>query len=377
MNKLVSFMLLFFFITGSFATVCSSVSAEETAENSWNTKNPMRQPRTSLGVIAVDGKIYAIGGSIVTDIVHREVVGTNECYDPVTNTWITLAPMPTPRSNFAITAYQGKIYCIDDRLTEVYDIATDSWSTKAAMRFEGGRLYAHTVDGKIFVLNTNDFRLYMYDPVVDSWTEKTSIPASIATRAYVIVSTVLDDKIMVIGPFYIRNSNGWTAMENKVVVYDPKLDVWTEIYSAPATDEMFFYDVAAGVTTGLYAPKKLYIFQETETIVYDPINNTWHTAESMPTARRQFGVAVVDDVLYVIGGHTTRYEVDPDLSPIPVLRTEDSSVNEQYVPMGYQGTLPSDTQTPLNNAIIIAVAVILTVSIVATVGLFVYFKKRR
>jgi len=56
----------------------------------------------------------------------------------VFDTWVTLEPMPTPRSGFAIAVCQGKIYCmggtpqIEDGMkprcdvTEVYDIVTNS-----------------------------------------------------------------------------------------------------------------------------------------------------------------------------------------------------------------------------------------------------------
>ncbi|MEM3441789.1 MAG: kelch repeat-containing protein, partial [Candidatus Bathyarchaeia archaeon] len=36
--------------------------------------------------------------------------------------------------------------------------------------------------------------------------------------------------------------------------------------------------------------------------VYDPDTDTWTTATFMPTIRSDFGIAVVNDVLYVIGG---------------------------------------------------------------------------
>ncbi|MCL1970209.1 MAG: hypothetical protein FWF66_01940 [Candidatus Bathyarchaeota archaeon] len=54
----------------------SSVSASELVENSWNTKAPLSQARASLGVVAVDGKIYAIGGYAVHDVsLYSGVVG--------------------------------------------------------------------------------------------------------------------------------------------------------------------------------------------------------------------------------------------------------------------------------------------------------------
>jgi hypothetical protein len=239
----------FFFINGSFAAVFNPVSASESAETSWTSMSPMSQARSGLGVVVVEGKIYAIGP-----------VTTNEMYDPVSDTWITLKPMPTPRSNFAIAVYQNKIYCIDHELNEVYDIATNSWSSKSppsALPSTGAPLQANVVDGKLFLIanvgqsgrygydiDTNSSILYdfftdlkiektglwlfMYDPVTDSWTEKTGVTKNfdplVSNDAYEFVSTVVDDKIIVIGSFYGGGSTYHPSMDNKVLVYDPKVD---------------------------------------------------------------------------------------------------------------------------------------------------------
>ncbi|MDR2699909.1 MAG: hypothetical protein LBC12_03750 [Nitrososphaerota archaeon] len=138
MNKIASFLLIPFFINGLFATAFSPVSASDLtsasdlADESWSTKMPMNQARAGLGVVAVDGKIYAIGGQA-----DDGFVGTNERYDPKTGKWVNLKPMPTQRVDFAIAAYRGKIYCIGGESregvysgVEVYDVATDSWSAK-------------------------------------------------------------------------------------------------------------------------------------------------------------------------------------------------------------------------------------------------------
>jgi N-acetylneuraminic acid mutarotase len=187
MNKIVAFMLIFFFISGSVIAVLNPVSATALVENSWNTKTPLTYTRSGLGVVAVDDKIYAIGGDA-----NYEAVGINERYDPKTNIWTTLEPMPTPRRNFAIAAYQCKIYCIDgystngsrhnifDSLNEVYDPVTNSWSTKAPFPDSYSSIYgenyqAYVVDGKNFVKH-HDI-LYLYDQNADLWITKTSAPS--------------------------------------------------------------------------------------------------------------------------------------------------------------------------------------------------------
>jgi len=334
-----------------------------------------------LGVVAVDGKIYAIGGTTELGYEPSSVVGTNECYDPGSDMWTTLEPMPTPRTNFAIATYEGKIYCIGGytaeqvppyspiSVIEVYDIATNSWSTKTSMPVEGA-MYACVVNGNFFVMTKYD--LFMYDPVEDFWTQKTFMPQKISISPSSephSVSVVVDDKIVVTGYFEGIHS------EPKTRIYDPATDVWSE-GSAPAKPYWFNLN-CAGVTTGVYAPQSVYVLggtsegiTELSNQVYDPVGDTWAFAKDMSAYRCQFGVVVINDILYVVGGHYTDGVV--------------VSTNEQYIPMGYNGTLslvtsPSvipETSNLSSSIYLIAAILVIIVGTLGT-GLFFYSKKSK
>jgi hypothetical protein len=92
---------------------------------------------------------------------------------------------------------------------------------------------------------------------------------------------------------------------------------------------------AAAATEGFMAPPRLYLIgglffnSFIDTVqVYNAGNNSWGTGASMPTARAYLGVAVLNDVLYAIGGFDG---------------TNWLSTVEQYVPIGY-GTAPPQIQ---------------------------------
>jgi len=385
MNKIIPFMLLFFFISATFATAFTSVSASELVEDSWNTMAPMNHARAHLGVVAVDSKIYAIGGSLAVVPILNDgtlnasiYMATNECYDPKTNTWITLTSMPTPRYDFAIAAYEGKIYCIGGygytekgltysplTVNEAYDIATDSWSTKAAIPFSGGRTEAQVVDGKIFVIDEDLNTLFMYDPVTDLWITKTSMP----NRGAGLALDVVEGKIIVTGKFYSNRESG-VSRDLKVWIYTPEVDTWREGTAGYRTTDSF----AAGATTGLYASQKFYVFcgdgATKATFVYDPVDDVWSTVKARPAGRWSFGVAVVDDVFYVIGGFTEGF-TDKNPGPSPP-----SSLNEQYVPLGYQGALSSDPGSLLDNLVLVGVVVV-AVAAVAVAGTLLFFFKNK
>ncbi|MCW4045091.1 MAG: hypothetical protein NWE94_06200 [Candidatus Bathyarchaeota archaeon] len=191
MGKSAALLLVLVLLAASCTGVVKPVWVFANAvEDSWVSKAPMQEARGGLGVAAVDGKIYAIGGSIASgsDTLTGGFVGTNEEYNPETDTWTFKKSMPTPRRSFAIAAYQNKIYCIGGTTgyssdtgyahtsaNEVYDPATDAWETKAAMPTARSAVAAHVVDGKIYLIggDPNGLLNEVYDPATDTWETKT------------------------------------------------------------------------------------------------------------------------------------------------------------------------------------------------------------
>lgn len=76
------------------------------ASGQWTELPPLPTPRDHLGVAALEGKVYAVGGR------NRQsfTLGTLEALDPATGKWETLAPMPTGRSGHAAAAVGGCLY---------------------------------------------------------------------------------------------------------------------------------------------------------------------------------------------------------------------------------------------------------------------------
>ncbi len=346
-----AFMLLLSF---SLILLTLHVPFVGATEDSWVTKAPMQQARSGLGVAAVNGKIYAIGGTTASgfapsmpgqwvlggNIDSDEVVGTNEEYDPETDTWIYKASLPTPRITFAIAVYHNKIYCIGGKtadgytgINEVYDPATDTWETKTSMPVTRSWLTANVVDGKLFVIDY--LGTYVYDLDANSWVTKTPMPSS-AFDSY--ASTVFDNKIYFIGSL----SEDQHYELNKI--YDTETDTWSYGSSPPTS----VGGGAAAATTGELASKLIYVLGEPgglrqgETLtfvrVYDPKNDSWSLGADAPTSRYNFGVAAVNDTFYVVGGHTHSY-LPGNFAP--------SAANEQYTPIGYIPEFPSWIILPL------------------------------
>jgi N-acetylneuraminic acid mutarotase len=63
--------------------------------NSWERKAPMPKPRAGINGIAARGCFYVFGGE-GNDAVPSGVFAEMEAYDPKTDRWTALTPLPTP-----------------------------------------------------------------------------------------------------------------------------------------------------------------------------------------------------------------------------------------------------------------------------------------
>jgi N-acetylneuraminic acid mutarotase len=177
------------------------------ANDTWKALAPLPTKRGSPVATVVNGKIYVIGGATTNEgskeagmhpaRPHR-VVGTNEVYDPATNTWEKRRDMPTPRNHAAIGAVNGKIYVIGGRhgnafigrasntdVVEGYDPATDQWGPLLTrMPTPRSALAWGTYKGKIYVAGGElqnarmaaAFRaVEAYDPATNSWSTLPSL----------------------------------------------------------------------------------------------------------------------------------------------------------------------------------------------------------
>lgn len=309
------------------------------ADDFWTTLEPMPTAESGLGAAVVDGKIFVMGRKV------------NYVYDPATDSWETREePMPTPRGASAIAVYQNKIFVIGGFLAdgsssnanEVYDPLTDTWETREPMPTNRAQLEANVVNGEIYLMGgrTGDQKTTValnevYDPATDSWTTKETLPYPVVQYA----SAVVNGKIHIIGGQNEFHDPGDPLNTDHNQIYDPETDSWS--LGAPLPTVV--WNAAAGATTGINAPKRIYVIGGTPdgglegtdiTQVYDPENDVWTYGASMPTSRAWLAVAVVDDLLYAMGG-------TPGLMLHPV------KANEQYTPVGYIPEFPSWIILPL------------------------------
>jgi len=219
--------------------------------NTWTRKDDMPTPRgwMSPSSAVVDGKIYVIGGGASWDEADC-CKPTVEEYDPSTDTRTRKADMPTGRDSLATVAVDGKIYAIggllswDDllglRTVEEYDPATDTWTRKADMPFGVWGLCASVVSGKIYAIGGRP-RLQAipivqeYDPATDTWTRKADMPIGTSQMG----SVVLGNKIVVMGGWLWSANQPYTTLQ----IYDTETDTWTIEADLPFKRAVFSAEV--------------------------------------------------------------------------------------------------------------------------------------
>ena len=347
MSKSIAFLLGLALLIAFLMTAGPGFSSNLATENSWVPRASMQGARGSIGTVAVNGKIYAIGGSN----------GTVEEYDPATDTWTFKKPMPTPRISFSIAAFENRIYCIGGYLNnrsitgvnEVYDPATDTWMTKAAMPTPRLGLQANVAAGRIYLIggylppDTPGSRITAvsvneaYDPETNSWTAMSPLPYSLDP----VASAVIDNVIFVFGGLY--EGSVYASLN---LIYEAETDAWSEGPTPPSAVEAG----EAAATTGVNASKRIYVLVRDysqralplgtpeqlriQLRVYDPRSETWTEGAALPTYRLAFGFAVLDDLLYAVGGHNILLNstIPHDWASQYFL---EYATNERYTPFDY------------------------------------------
>jgi N-acetylneuraminic acid mutarotase len=144
----------------TYALNLSSLSA------GWVRKADLPNPRNHVAAAAIDGKFYVVGGQHSQE--ENQAAQTEvDVYDPATNKWTKLAPMPTYAGRSHITsatfAYNGKIITVGGetgfgavtRTVMCYDPATNKWTQIGTLPAARSTVVAGIVNGKLVVTTGN------------------------------------------------------------------------------------------------------------------------------------------------------------------------------------------------------------------------------
>jgi hypothetical protein len=134
--------------------------AYDPATDTWRDVAPLPERLDHIQGVAVGGRIYYIGG---LSNYPEPAVGTVSIYDPVTDSFEQGTPMPRPRGAGGVAVQDGKIYYAGGLSNgravawfDVYDPSTDSWSTLPDMPRARDHFQAQALDGRFFAIGGRD-----------------------------------------------------------------------------------------------------------------------------------------------------------------------------------------------------------------------------
>ena len=196
---------------------CAALAQDQ---GSWSAASTMPTGTGDSGVAALDGKIYVVGGSsFYPHIVPTSSdMGTgtwgssvNYEYDPATDHWRELAPLPIGLSHVGVVGFNHKLYAFGGFTSNIhansqnaamaYDPAANTWQWLAPLSSRRGSVGVAEVDGKIHVFggrphDPTPLDIHeIYDPTTNQWTK--SVPMPLA-RDHMGVA-VIDGKIHIVG----------------------------------------------------------------------------------------------------------------------------------------------------------------------------------
>ena len=303
-------LIVLFLLTKTMSVIAEPVIG------TWNQGAPAPTKRTEIAAAALDGKIYAVGGfnkpslsNVLDFAISRDV----EVYDPATDTWSTTTPLPEGRHHAGIATVDGFLYIIGGfaksglsvwhAVNTVYQFnpATQIWREVTPMPSARGALGIAVYQGQIYAIGgydgeQNSGATEIYNPKTDTWS--TAAPL-MAPRDHLAVATTGSRIYAIGGRSNLKYRQNTSVMES----YDPDTNQWQYKASLPTARS----GIGAGVINGqifvIGGESGEGTFNQNES--YLPDKDRWITLAPMPTARHGLGVAVVNERLYAIGGGTS------------------------------------------------------------------------
>lgn len=183
--------------------------ALDPAGETWTPLPALPEARAAGGAVALDGKVYLVGGAGT-----EGYLATVHVYDPATGTYAEAAPLPTPRDHLNVMAHGGKVYALAGRsnangswddleASESYDPTTGAWTQLPPAPLGRGGQNGAPWRGLLPLFGgeraEGDFTVYddahAYDVARGAWIDLPRLPAP----RHGMAAATWDDRIYLMG----------------------------------------------------------------------------------------------------------------------------------------------------------------------------------
>ncbi|GIJ43700.1 hypothetical protein Val02_05860 [Virgisporangium aliadipatigenens] len=315
-------------VAGAVVSTPAAAVAHTRVAAHWRDATPMPQARGEVGVAAVDGRVFVVGGTVRDGAAEPAWASTLvTSYDPRTGRWSTHAPLPRPLTHVGVAGLGGRLYAFGgftgivhlrpQPVAYEYDVRRDSWRRLPDLPTALGSVSVAALDGRLHLLGGRDshrveavpglpieagfgtVRTHLvYDPARRAYAAAPPLPVVPRDHAGV---AVLDGRIHVLGG---RDEDVARNLARHDV-YDPRTRRWSEAAPLPVPRSAG----AAVVLDGriVYAGGECRPGSDTETFddvtVYHPRTDRWSSLPPLPHGGRHgFGAAASGGRAYFVAG---------------------------------------------------------------------------
>ena len=266
------------------------------SNNAWtSTSNKMAVSRYGhAAVLLADGKVLVSGGT--TGSAAPTIRSEAELYDPVTDSWASVAPMALARYGHSATLLTtgpnaGKVLVAGGATgagvtdsAELYDPVAQSWASVPSMGSARENYSAVRLnDGRVLVAGGHDgFQVQsgaeIYDPIANSW----SAAASLATARENHAAALLAD-----GRMLVAGGHDGANVLASAEIYDAATNSWSSTNNLVEAREKHAMAVLADGRV-LVAGGHNGAGATASAEIYDPAVGSWSSLPSLNNARENF-----------------------------------------------------------------------------------------
>jgi len=264
----------------------------------WRTLAAAPSPRTEVAAAAVNGRIWVLGGYAP----DGATVATAEVYDPATDRWSRGPDLPVAVNHAMAASLDGVLYSVGGNdgerpSTQAVRLDGDRWVPVAPLpqgRSAGGLA---ALDGRLYLVGgvvdgglVGDTQVY--DPGADRWASAPGLP----TPREHLGAAAVDGRVYVVGGRVQGIGSNLDAAE----AFDPTAGRWSAVADLPTARGGLAATATAGGEVVAVGGEAAATFEEAE--AFDPASGRWRSLPPLPTPRHGLGVVAVGDVVYVLAG---------------------------------------------------------------------------
>ena len=284
----------------------NTVYVYNSADDLWEALNSvMPFYAVDFSLVSAYDKIYLIGG-LTSDTSTGSYTESDDIYeyDPQNDVWTEVNSLSSAGCSMSSVLYDNNIYITGGisssgtsvDTVEVYDPRNDTITAKNDLPDTYSEHYSCIIKNELYIFTSNQSEALRYDKVADTWSEldhsgtfEGDLFATINSSLYSFGTKGVDD----VNPEFYK----YLASDN----------VWT--YYSTFNYYGYFQNVVS-------VNEKAYIFTmdsdgySNGLVEYTPPASAWTEKASLDAVRYNFGSAVVNDDIYIVGGHDSSSYLD-------------------------------------------------------------------